>query len=127
MNKETKILVVDDSELMRINILHQINEDFDESNIFFAGTIAEAWEILKKNTINILLLDIYLPGQNGADLMSDMFAEKELKDIPIIVITGTSGDSFVKASFEKYVYAYLHKPINRDKLLKAIKECLVLK
>ncbi|MCO6500580.1 MAG: response regulator transcription factor [Vicingus serpentipes] len=120
MNKNKKILIVDDAEIERIQLQHILCENFLQENLFFAARIEEAWEILKNNQIDLLLLDIYLPGENGADLMSNMFADEKLKNIPIIVITGTREDSFVKHSFEKYVHAYLHKPVDKVELFKAI-------
>jgi DNA-binding NarL/FixJ family response regulator len=123
MDKSIKILIVDDSELMRINIFYQLQDNYNKSNILFAETIDEAWEILNKVKINVVLLDIYLPGKNGADLITDMLENGKLKHIPIIVITGTNKDSFVKAFFKEHVYSYLHKPIVRGELLQAIEGC----
>tara|TARA_B100000809_G_scaffold260154_1_gene306546 strand:- start:1953 stop:2339 length:387 start_codon:yes stop_codon:yes gene_type:complete len=116
------ILVVDDSELARVNILYQLKNIYEEINILFAETIEKAWGILNENSVDIALIDIYMPGKNGADLINDMLAHEKFKNIPIIVVTGTSEDSFVKTSFEKHVHAYLHKPIDKDKLLNSIKD-----
>jgi len=124
MDNTTKILIVDDSEMERIQLLHLLDKQYSKDNLFFAETIDEAWETLQQKDIDVLLLDIYLPGENGADLMTKMFADDELKSIPIIVITGTREDSFVKMSFEKYVYAYLHKPVVKDELLTMIVNCI---
>ena len=122
MNNTTNILVVDDSELARMNILNQLKESFEQSNIFLAATIDDAWQLLIKNSIDIVILDIYLPGKNGADLVTDMLKNNKFKDIPIIVVTGTSKSSLIKSVIKKYVHAYLHKPIFKDVLLNAIKE-----
>ena len=124
MDKTIKILVVDDSEIVRINILHQLNEFYDETNIFIADTIEKAWNILNNKAIDVALIDIYLPGKNGADLINDMLRDSKMKSIPIIVITGTAEDSYIKARFEKYVYAYLHKPIDKTKMLNSIREAV---
>jgi len=121
------ILVVDDSELARVNILYQLKNIFQETNILFADTIEKAWEILSENEINIALIDIYMPGKNGADLINDMLAHEKFKSIPIIVVTGTKEDSFVKASFEQYVHAYLHKPLDNNELIQTVEELMLLK
>ena len=120
------ILVVDDSEVARVNILYQLKHVFNEANILPADTMEEAWETLNENEVNIALIDIYMPGKNGADLINDMLVDSKFKDIPIIVVTGTKKDSFIKASFEKHVHAYLHKPIDRMELLKSIKELALI-
>jgi len=116
------ILVVDDSEVARVNILYQLKNIFKETNIFFADTMEKAWMVLNENEINIALIDIYMPGKNGADLINDMLGHEKFEKIPIIVITGTKEDSFVKSSFEKHVHAYLHKPIDKNKLISSIKD-----
>lgn len=122
--KDTHILIVDDSELVRIQLFHQLEDEFDTDKIHLSETIEDAWEILQNQEINLVLLDIYLPGKNGADLIHDMLHHDCLKDIPIIVITGTKEDSFVKLSYEKYVYQYLHKPLDTPELKAAIYNCL---
>jgi len=124
MDRDPKLLIIDDSELVRIQLLHQLNDEFDEEDMYFSETIEDAWEILNNEHIDLVLLDIYLPGKNGADLINDMLYNEQLKHIPIIVITGTKDDSFVKLSYEKYVCEYLHKPIDTLKLKKAIRSCL---
>ena len=125
MDKETKILIVDDSELMRMKLQHILLDEFAEENLIFAESIEKAWEKILKNSIDIILLDIYLPGENGADFINDILKNKRLKDTPIIVITGNTENSFVKISFEKYVHAYLHKSIDKTKLINSIKEALL--
>lgn len=119
-----KILIVDDCIMERTLRCYQLKSLFDESNLFLASTIEKAWDILNDNTIDLAIIDIYLPGRNGADLINDMIFHKKLKGIPIIVITGTSEDSFVKASFRKYVNAYLHKPIESNLLIGTINKIL---
>jgi CheY-like chemotaxis protein len=124
MDKEKKILIVDDSELMRMKIYHMLVDKFDEENLLFSDTIENAREKVFKNNISLILLDIYLPGENGADFINDLLNNKRLKDIPIIVITATAPNSFVKASFEKHVNSYLHKPIDKTELLDSIQNVL---
>ena len=124
MDKSVNILIVDDSEMERVNLLYQLKEVFNEQSLFFADTIDKAWAVFYENTIDVALIDIYLPGKNGADLINDMLFSESYKDIPIIVITGTSEDSFVKTSYEKHVSEYLHKPIDNKKLISAITKCV---
>ncbi|PCI94907.1 MAG: hypothetical protein COB15_12700 [Flavobacteriales bacterium] len=118
------ILIVDDSEFERAIRCYQLKENFEKPNLFLASTIGKAWEILNENTIDLAIIDIYLPGKNGADLINDMIYDQKLKDIPIMVITGTPKDSFVKTFYERHVSAYLHKPIESKLLIRTINEIL---
>lgn len=118
--KKVTILVVDDSDLVRLNIKFQLESFFNEINILLADSVEKAWLLLKANKVDIALIDIYFPGENGADLINDMLNDDDLKSIPVIVVTGTKEDSFIKASFKDYVHAYLHKPVKKDELWNAI-------
>jgi CheY-like chemotaxis protein len=124
MDKLTKILIIDDSELMRMKLYHILLNKYAEENLFFADSIEKAWEKILKNSIDLILLDIYMPGENGADFINDILKNNRLKDIPIIVITGTSKNSFIKTFFAEHIQAYLHKPIDKASLLNSIKEAL---
>ena len=122
MDKDTKILIVDDSELMRMQLYHILVEEYDAENLIFADSIEKAWEKVVKNNIDVILLDLYLPGENGTDFINDLLKNTRLKEIPIIVITGVANDSFVNAFYKEYVYSYLQKPVDKIELLKSIKK-----
>lgn len=124
MEKELKILIIDDSELMRMKLYHILLEEFKEDNLIFADSIEKGWEKVIKYNVDVILLDLYLPGENGTDLINDLGKNERLKDIPIIVITGTPSNSMAETFYKKSVAAYLYKPIDKRELFKSIKKVL---
>jgi DNA-binding NarL/FixJ family response regulator len=69
MEIKKAILIVDDSVLITERLLGMLNVFKKEAAIKSAGTSAEAINILQRAPINIILLDINLPGENGIELL----------------------------------------------------------
>ena len=77
------ILVVDDDEDILRLIGHALSSDF---NVEMANEGREALKIFQEFTINLLLTDIYMPSQDGLDLIRQI--RKIDEKIPIIVMSG---------------------------------------
>lgn len=74
----------------------------------------EAYNILQKEKIDLLLLDIEMPGMNGIELTRNIG-----KKGPVIIFTTAKKDYAVEA-FELHVADYLIKPVNPSRFLQAI-------
>ena len=77
---------------------------------------AEALRWLEKETADIVLLDIDMPGMNGLELAAEI--RKIRPDIPIIFLTGY--EQYALNAYEVHPAGYLLKPVNRDKLASEI-------
>lgn len=91
---ELNLLIVDDEKAYRENI----EEFFSNSKIktFSAELPSLAFEILKKNKIDIVILDLRLPEMNGLDVLKEI--KKLYPGIEVIIITGHGDmDSVIKA------------------------------
>ncbi len=75
VEKMKTILVVDDSELARVKMMFLLQSCYKEVNILFAETIKQAWKLLNNEKIDIAIIDIYRPGENGVDLISKMLED----------------------------------------------------
>ncbi len=86
------------------------------------GTAEEALNGLKETECSTILLDILLPDKNGTELIEDLRAIKNLKEIPIIAVTGFAKPSdqqkFMKLGFD----GFIPKPINTSAFVNEIKE-----
>ena len=82
-----KILLIEDEELM-INLLERkLAQEGYEVSIAKDGI--EGLEKMKKTKPDIVLLDIVMPRMGGFEVMEEMVKNKELKKIPIIVISNS--------------------------------------
>jgi two-component system, OmpR family, phosphate regulon response regulator PhoB len=78
-----KILIVEDDAFMG-NLLER---KFKQENfeIFRAGTVDEARKILESQPIDLILLDIILPGTDGLTYLKELKINPALKDTPVII------------------------------------------
>jgi two-component system, LytTR family, response regulator len=107
-------LIIDDNKLAR-TAMKQLASHVDQLHV--SGECAsaiEAYNILQKEKIDLLLLDIEMPGMNGIELTRNIG-----KKGPIIIFTTAKKDYAVEA-FELHVADYLIKPVTPARFIQAI-------
>lgn len=123
--KKANILVVDDSVLVLLGLNKTLFNN--NLNVFLAPDGQKAEQILAKEKIDLVLLDLILPDLSGYDIIDHMKASEKLKNIPVIVISGSVEPDSEKRVKDKGVELYLHKPVQPPDLIKHIKNILKLK
>jgi len=122
MNKQTRILVVDDDENIR-NTMKAILES-EGYTVDIAANGMEAIKRSEETAYNVALLDIRLPDMEGVELL------KLIKDaVPRtrkIMVTGYPSMQNAVAALNKNADAYMVKPVDIEKLLNMVKEQLEL-
>lgn len=122
MNKNVKIIIVDDDEQIRAT-MKTILED-NGYVVDLAATGNEAIKMTQETVYNVALLDIRLPDIEGVELL------KRIKDnVPKtrkIMVTGYPTLQNAISALNKNADAYLVKPFDVEKLLNLIKEQLRL-
>lgn len=121
MDKQSRILVVDDDETIRTTMKAILQ---DEGYIVdLAATGKEAIQKTQETSYNVALLDIRLPDMEGVELL------KLLKDgVPRtrkIMVTGYPSMQNAISALNKNADAYLLKPVDVEKLLNTVKQQLV--
>ena len=71
---------------------------------------------------NVILADVELPGMNGLELLGHL--SEEIKQIPVIIITGRGSDERVVQSIEAGAYWYIEKPLKFPVLQALLKRAL---
>ncbi len=70
--------------------------------------------------VDLILLDLGLPKIDGREVMREIWSSKRLRGIPIIVLTGSSRENDLIEAYKGGVVAFLHKPVEVERLLTAI-------
>lgn len=115
------ILIVDDEEGIRFGLKNLFIRN--NYKVFIAENISSALTIVRKEEIDIALIDIQLGnGENGIDLLRQL---KNINEgIQVIMITGYGSIDTAVASIKRGACDYILKPIKNDKLLNEVKRTL---
>jgi len=121
MKNKIKILIVDDEEKIRIS-LKDILED-EGYDVFLAENAQKAKDFNNKESISLILLDIWMPDCDGITLLKDWSKERQL-NCPVIMMSGHGTiDTAIEAT-KIGAFDFLEKPISLQKLLKTISSAL---
>jgi two-component system cell cycle response regulator len=105
-----RVLVVDDErairELCRVNLVLAGFEVLDASD----G--AEALELARTQPLDIILLDVLMPGMSGWEVLSELRADPATAPIPVVLLTALNGEDDQIRGWEGGVVEYLTKPFN---------------
>ena len=125
MNDKKKILVVEDEEDVRMYISTLFQDNGYET--ITAENGKEGFDIAKKESPDLITLDIAMPSQSGMRTFRLFKDSEELKAIPVIIITGMGEDvnSFMKRlkGFSQ-PEGFMGKPIDEPKLLKIVSDLI---
>jgi DNA-binding response OmpR family regulator len=77
--------------------------------------------------VDLILMDIMLPGVDGLDACRRITATEQLQDIPIIVITAKTEEKDLRAAFAAGAMDYIRKPVNPVELVARVSSALALK
>lgn len=119
MNADLRILIVDDEPLARENLRLMLANRRGCRIIGEAGTVAEAREFLARTTIDLLLLDVRMPGASGMELASTLDPRR-----PPVVIFATAHEEFAVAAFGVRATDYLLKPFDEQRLALAVERAV---
>ena len=122
MDKQARILVIDDEESIR-NTMKAILKD-EGFIVDLAATGSEAIQKTKQTAYNVVLIDIRLPDMEGVELLKLM--KDTVPKTRKIMVTGYPSVQNVITALNKSADAYLIKPVDIEKLLSTIKEQLQL-
>lgn len=126
------ILIVDDSE-DQLLILKSILNQKGYKNLHLANSADQAFKFLglkgkgKKRAVDLILMDVMMPGINGIEACAKMKKEESLKDTPVIMITANKDETHLQSAFLAGAIDYIKKPINVTELLARVHSALRLK
>ena len=112
------ILIVEDHELTRFGLKTTFDEVDYVQNIFEADSAEMAMEIFDQNNIDIIIMDLGLPGMNGIEATQKIRSRK--KDVKIIMLTSHNDEKEVLNSLKAGANAYCSKEINPQRLISVV-------
>ncbi|MDA3940894.1 MAG: sigma-54 dependent transcriptional regulator [Spirochaetia bacterium] len=116
----SKILIIDDEPGIR-TVLSDIIRD-ENHHVFAAGDGFEGLSILKSESIDLVILDVWLPNMGGIDVLKEI--KKEYPNIEVIMISGHANIDIAVKAVKLGAYDFLEKPLSLDKIINLIKNAL---
>src|SRR5688572_10746024 len=115
--ESARLLVVDDNEDNRYTLIMRLEIE-GYSNVTVAGDGAEALDLLRAESFDLVLLDVMMPKVDGYQVLQSLRSEGRLHDLPVIMISALSEIDSVVRCIELGAVDYLSKPFD-PVLLKA--------
>jgi DNA-binding response OmpR family regulator/Tfp pilus assembly protein PilF len=106
------VLIVDDNDGMCKSIRNMLNVMNYGSTYHIASNGLEAWNILQEKKVDLSIIDWNMPLMSGVELLSRIREDKDLRDMPVVMVTGEAHREIVAEAAEADVDNYLLKPFS---------------
>ena len=122
MSQKATVLIVDD-EPFNIDVLQQELEELNYQ-IITAANGQEALSKIKSHQPDLILLDLMMPVLDGFAVLSQIKADNDLRDIPVIIVSAADDSKSIVKGIKQGADDYITKPIDAEHLKKKVKEHL---
>jgi len=130
-----KILIVDDQRTQSMG-LSQMLRRLGYSDLLTASSAENAYELMRLNSVDLepvrckidmILMDVNMPGVNGIDACAEIKSNATWRDIPIIMVTSSAEIKDLSDAFNAGAMDYIQKPPIMDELSVRVSSALKLK
>ena len=70
----------------------------------------------------LILLDLNLPRRNGLEVLAELKDDRELRSIPVVVLTSSQSEQDILRSYSLHANAFVTKPLDFEKFLDAVRQ-----
>ncbi|ARA80475.1 histidine kinase [Pseudomonas amygdali pv. tabaci str. ATCC 11528] len=121
MDKNMKILIVDDFSTMR-RIIKNLLRDLGFTNTSEADDGLTALPMLQSGAFDFLVTDWNMPGMTGIDLLRQVRADERLKSLPVLMVTAEAKREQIIEAAQAGVNGYVVKPFTAQALKEKIEK-----
>jgi len=115
-----KILIADDHTIVREGLKQILSQTPDMVVVAEASNGQEALDKLARNNIDLIVLDISMPGKDGLDVLSEVMGKRP--ELPVLILSMYSGEQYAVRVLKAGASGYLTKESAPDELVKAIRQ-----
>lgn len=121
-SKAGRILVVDDEPHIRRILSTMLEKEGFEVHLALDGT--EGLEAVANNPVDLVILDLLMPGANGLEILAKIRTAPNTAETPVIILTAKGQDTDREAAFAGGANDFVTKPFSPKKLIARIREIL---
>ena len=119
---ESSILIIEDHELTRFGLKTAFESCDFVKNIYEAESAKSGIEVLQKQSVDLIIMDLGLPGMNG--IVATQKVKEINKDLKIVILTSHNDEQEVLNSLKAGANAYCSKEINPKRLIQVIQSVM---
>jgi DNA-binding response OmpR family regulator len=121
-----KVLVVDDNQDVRDLVVHILNAD--GFHVYSATDGENALAILNSNQVDLVLLDVMMPGKSGLEVLQEIRSgsNKKIREIPVMMITAKSSTDDIDQALALGANSYVVKPFRGTTIREKVRSILEL-
>jgi DNA-binding NarL/FixJ family response regulator len=116
------ILITDDHAVVRRGLREILADSLEGATFSEAGDADEALRAMARHSVNILVLDINMPGRSGLDLLKDV--KRMYPRVPVIILSVQSEDQYAVRCLRAGASAYINKDSAPEELAQAARKVL---
>tara|TARA_R110000850_G_scaffold218852_3_gene344438 strand:- start:22351 stop:22977 length:627 start_codon:yes stop_codon:yes gene_type:complete len=117
-----KILIADDHAILRKGLIEILNESYSNVEYFEASNGLEALQIARNQKMDLVLLDISMPGRNGLDTLKQLRADGNT--MPILILSVQPEDQYAIRVLKAGASGFLNKDSAPEELLNAVRQVM---
>ncbi|HSG93043.1 MAG TPA: response regulator, partial [Methylotenera sp.] len=118
-NREYTLLVVDDNDMNRDLMSAQFSRA--GYSVMLASSGYQALDRIESHHIDLVLLDMMMPGMSGLDVLAEIRKDYSLLNLPVIIVTADDLEQSVITALQAGANDYLTKPLNLPVALARVK------
>ena len=114
-----RIAIVDDHAMVRAGLKQYFADEVDFRVVAEASNGREALDIVRQGEVDVILLDISMPGQSGVDTLAAIRARAP--DLPVLILSGFAEEHYATTLLRQGASGYLNKDCDPQDISKAIR------
>lgn len=122
-----RIIFVDDEPNFLDGIRRMLRTHTDVWDMDFVSNAYIAFDQISKKGFDAIIVDIMMPCINGYDLLTKIRSTEWIKDIPVLILTGSEGKNLKQRALDLGATDLLNKPVCKEDLVARINSMLRLK
>lgn len=120
------VLVIDDDDI-NLQVAKMILEKKLPCRVITADNGIQGLEILRRQYVRVVLLDIMMPDMDGIEVLKEIRADNKLKNIPVMMLTASTDKDNIKQAITLNVKDYIRKPFLPAELISRVEKKLIIK
>jgi two-component system invasion response regulator UvrY len=114
-----RIAIVDDHAMVRAGLRQFFADQADFQVVAEAANGHEAMNIVRQGDVDVLVMDISMPGQGGVDALAAIKARAP--DLPVLILSGFAEEHYATTLLRQGASGYLNKDCDPEDIVKAIR------